>query len=95
MRTLHPKWKNVASFGQFKIFAKRNILSKLADRQYLLINLLESPILAFVLAFFVKYFSGTHDNPGEYIFANNENIPAYIFICVICAMYIVFTVSAE
>ena len=82
-------------FGQFKIFAKRNILSKLADRQYLLINLLESPVLAFVLAFFVKYFSGTHDNPGEYIFANNENIPAYIFICVICAMFIGLTVSAE
>ncbi|MCQ2974807.1 MAG: ATP-binding cassette domain-containing protein [Bacteroidales bacterium] len=82
-------------FSQFKIFVQRNILSKLADRQYLLINLLESPLLAFLLAFFVKYFSGTTNEPGTYIFANNENIPAYIFICVICAMFIGLTVSAE
>ncbi|MBQ2099378.1 MAG: ABC transporter permease, partial [Bacteroidales bacterium] len=44
---------------------------------------------------FIKYFSGTPDDPGAYVFANNENIPAYIFICVICSLFIGLTVSAE
>lgn len=80
---------------QFKIFVQRNVLSKITDKQYLLINLLESPVLAFILAYFIKYFSGTADDPGAYVFANNENIPAYIFICVICSLFIGLTVSAE
>ncbi|MBR4265718.1 MAG: ATP-binding cassette domain-containing protein [Bacteroidales bacterium] len=81
--------------NQFKIFLKRNVLSKIVDKQYLLINLLESPVLAAILAYFVKYFSGAPGDPGAYVFANNENIPAYIFICVICSMFIGLTVSAE
>ncbi len=89
----HFKVPNI--WTQFKIFVKRNVLSKITDRQYLLINLLESPLLAFILAFFIKYFSGTADDPGAYVFANNENIPAYIFICVICSLFIGLTVSAE
>ena len=80
---------------QFKIFFRRNILSKIVDRQYMLINLLESPILAAILAYFVKFFSGTPDDPGAYVFANNENIPAYMFICVICSLFIGLSVSAE
>ena len=80
---------------QFKIFAIRNILTKIADRQYIFINLLESPVLALILAYFIKYFSGTPFNPEAYVFANNENIPAYLFMCVICALFIGLSVSAE
>ncbi|MCR4560555.1 MAG: ATP-binding cassette domain-containing protein [Bacteroidales bacterium] len=82
-------------FNQFKIFFRRNILSKIVDRQYMLINLLESPVLACILAYFIKFFSGTPDDPSEYVFANNENIPAYMFICVICSLFIGLSVSAE
>lgn len=82
-------------WNQFKIFVERNVISKITDKQYLLINLLESPLLAGLLAFFIKYFSGTADDPTAYVFANNENIPAYIFICVICSLFIGLTVSAE
>ncbi len=84
-----------SKWNQFKIFVQRNVLSKIVDKQYMFINLLESPILACILAYFIKYFSGTPDDPGAYIFANNENIPAYIFICVICSLFIGLTVSAE
>lgn len=84
-----------SKFNQFKIFLRRNVLSKIVDKQYMLINLLESPALAAILAYFVKYFSGTSDDPTAYVFANNENIPAYMFICVICSLFIGLTVSAE
>ena len=82
-------------FNQFKIFFRRNVLSKVVDRQYMLINLLESPVLACLLAYFIKFFSGTPDDTGAYVFANNENIPAYMFICVICSLFIGLSVSAE
>ncbi len=88
-------FKVPSKFNQFKIFFRRNVLSKIVDKQYMLINLLESPVLAAILAFFIKFYSGTPDEPESYIFANNENIPAYIFMCVICSMFIGLTVSAE
>lgn len=82
-------------FTQFTIYAKRNLLTKLTDKQYLFINLMESPLLALILSYFIKYFSGDASNSDAYVFANNENIPAYIFMCVICALFIGLSVSAE
>ncbi len=76
-------------FSQMGIFIKRDILSKLANKQYLLINLLEAPVIAAILAFIVKY-SGE-----EYAFYKNENIPSYIFMSIIVAMFMGLTVSAE
>lgn len=76
-------------FMQMGIFIKRDVLSKLANRQYLLINLLEAPAIAAILAFIVKY-SG-----AEYHFFLNENIPSYIFMSIIVAMFMGLTVSAE
>ncbi|HEY0743801.1 MAG TPA: ATP-binding cassette domain-containing protein, partial [Chryseosolibacter sp.] len=45
------------------IFTVRDTLSKLSNKQYLLINLLEGPLLAIILAFIIKYKSapGGHD----------------------------------
>ena len=55
------------------IFVTRDTLSKLSNKQYLLINLLEAPLLAFILAIIIKYKSA----PGgtEYMFRFNENFP--------------------
>ena len=75
---------------QFVIFAIRNFLSKMSNRQYLLISLLEAPILAFVLGFFTK-----HLHEGEYIFAENVNLPAFLFMSVVVALFLGLSVSAE
>lgn len=79
---------------QFGVFITRDVLSKLTNRQYVLINLLEAPVLAIILAFFMRFFnpSGLH---SDYIFRENENIPVYIFISVIVALFIGLTVSSE
>ncbi len=82
-------------FKQFKIFIIRDVLSKFTNRQYLLINFLESPLLAIILAFFTKYLIGSPSNPDAYIFSENENIPAYIFMAVVVALFIGMSVSAE
>jgi ABC-type multidrug transport system ATPase subunit len=82
-------------FSQFKIFSIRNILSKLSDKQYIMINFFEAPVLAMILAYFTKYIDGTTDDPTAYVFSANDNIPIYLFMAVIVAIFIGLTVSAE
>jgi ABC-type multidrug transport system ATPase subunit len=79
---------------QFAVFIKRDLLSKLTNRQYVLINLLEAPALAMILAFFMRFFTPGGPSTG-YVFRENENIPVYIFISVIVALFIGLTVSSE
>lgn len=78
---------------QFKIFSKRDALSKLKDKQYLAINLLGSPLLALILGFCTKYLVGAESS--IYLFSDNVNIPVYLFMAVIVAMFIGLNVSAE
>lgn len=81
---------------QFQIFSTRDFLSKISNRQYLAINLLEAPALAFILAYIVKYFPDTLSATGsDYHFSTNVNIPAYIFMSIIVALFMGLTVSAE
>ncbi len=89
------QFKIPGKFGQFKIFTTRNILTKLTNRQYMLINFLETPLLAFILAFFTKYIAGTEQDSWKYIFSLNENIPIFIFMSVVVALFVGLTVSAE
>jgi len=64
---------------QLKIFFSRDLLSKLTNKQYILISLLEAPLLAVILGFFTKYISGIPGYPGKYVFSNNENQPVILF----------------
>ncbi|MGK7390022.1 MAG: ATP-binding cassette domain-containing protein [Candidatus Cyclobacteriaceae bacterium M2_1C_046] len=78
---------------QMFIFVKRDMLSKLSNKQYLLINLLEAPLLAIILAFIIRYKSSPQGD--EYIFRFNENIPAFLLMSIIVALFMGLTVSAE
>ena len=79
---------------QFFIFIKRDVLSKLSNRQYLLINLLEMPLLALILSSLIFFFK-VKPGGGEYIFYDNPNIPVYNVIAIIIALFIGLSVSAE
>jgi len=82
--------------NQFKIFFKRDIKSKLTNTQYMIITLFEAPLLAGILAFFMKYLDVNFlDDHFEYSFYNSENLPQYLFISVIVALFIGLTTSAE
>jgi ABC-type multidrug transport system ATPase subunit len=80
---------------QFWIFVRRDILAKLSNRQYLIINFLEAPLLAFLLSFIIKYYDVSVTNKYGYTFEGNSNIPVYIFMSVIVAIFIGLSVSAE
>ncbi|KAA3650957.1 MAG: ATP-binding cassette domain-containing protein [Bacteroidetes bacterium] len=83
------------AWKQFLVFIKRDVLSKLTNKQYLLINFLEAPVLGFILSFIIKYSSADSTNVDGYIFRLNENLTAYIFMSVIVALFLGLTVSAE
>jgi len=83
------------AFRQFLIFFKRNLLSKLADRQFMSIALLVAPVLALILGFFSKFVAGDESNPHRYIFSQNENLPAYLFMSVIVALFLGLIIAAE
>ena len=77
------------------IFVIRDILSKLANTQYLIITFLEAPILALILSFIIKYYDVSATNELGYTFIGNSNLPVYIFMSVIVAIFMGLTVSAE
>jgi ABC-type multidrug transport system ATPase subunit len=83
------------AWKQFKVFLKRDILSKLTNKQYLLINFLEAPVLGFILAFIIKFSTIDEAESSGYIFRENDNLTAYIFMSVIVALFLGLTVSAE
>ena len=75
------------------IFAARDTMAKVSNKQYLLINLLEAPLLAVILAFIIKYKSAP--GGGEYVFRFNDNFPAFLLMSIIVALFMGLTVSAE
>ncbi|RED97941.1 ATP-binding cassette domain-containing protein [Marinoscillum furvescens] len=77
---------------QLGIFTIRDLKSKLSNKQYLLINLLEAPILALLLAFIIRYMP---EDTTTYHFSENLNIPVFFFMSVIVSLFMGLTVSAE
>ncbi len=83
-----PGW-----FRQLRIFIMRDVLAKAANKQYLHINLFAAPMLAFFIAYMVKYFNRAE--AAEYSFYHNNNIPVYFFMSVVVALFFGLTMSAE
>jgi ABC-type multidrug transport system ATPase subunit len=75
---------------QSRIYFIRDFLSKMANRQYVLISLLGAPLLAVLLAYFTKYAVD-----GVYLFSENENLPSYLFMCIITSLFLGLIISAE
>lgn len=83
------------AFKQFWVFVTRDVLAKLANKQYLIINILESPFLAFILSYIIKYFNVDAGNEYGYTLMENSNLPVYLFMAVIVALFVGLTVSAQ
>ncbi|QHT71224.1 ATP-binding cassette domain-containing protein [Rhodocytophaga rosea] len=84
------RWK------QFRVFVSRDLLAKLSNRQYMVINLVQAPLLAFILAYVVKYFRIDElTGGGNYVFSENVNVPTYMFMSIIVSLFMGLTISAE
>ena len=90
--TLQNNFTVPTRIKQLLVFLMRDILSKWSNTQYMLVNLLEAPVLACILALIIRYFK---EKDSGYIFSQNMNMPAYIFMSVIVALFLGMSVSAE
>ncbi len=78
---------------QTLLFTGRDVRSKITNKQYLLLTLLEGPVLGLILAYIIRYIADPSSD--TYIFRENENIPVYIFMSIIVALFLGLTISAE
>lgn len=88
-KNLHQPGKS----KQLGLFLSRDLRSKTANLQYVLMTLLVAPVLAFILTFIIRYIPDSGSR--VYFFSENENIPTYIFMSVIVALFLGLTMSAE
>lgn len=84
------KQKKPSWLKQFMIFLERNVRTKLVNRQYLAITLLEAPLLALIVALLTRYVDG-----DEYTLLGNKNFVSYIFMSVIVVTFMGLSISAE
>lgn len=80
---------------QLRVFFTRDVLAKLANRQYQIVNLLAAPALAWFISFMVKYYNVIGVEAPVYSFYENDNIPVYFFMSVVVALFLGLTMSAE
>ena len=75
---------------QLAIFLHRNFKTKITNLQYLLITLLEAPVLAVVCAMLTRFAP-----PEGYSVMHNKNLVSYFFMSVIVATFVGMSGSAE
>jgi ABC-type multidrug transport system ATPase subunit len=88
-----PKTLKIPSMVmQTVIFTIRDFLSKISNTQYMVINLIEAPLLALLLSWVIRY---RIDHDSDYVYRHNDNIPAFVLIAIIISLFMGLTVSAE
>jgi len=87
-RLIVPGW-----LRQSLNYVKRDFKSKINNRQYMLLVMSVSPVLALILSYIVRYIADPTSH--VYIFRENENIPIYIFMAIIVALFLGLIMSAE
>ncbi|MBN1951243.1 MAG: ATP-binding cassette domain-containing protein [Bacteroidales bacterium] len=88
-------YKIPGRWTQMKIFFYRDIQAKLKNRQYVAVTLLEAPALAFLLTFYTRSARGLHGFLENYSYDKNANLPAFLFMAVIVALFLGLVISAE
>lgn len=83
-------FKKPGRLKQFLIFMSRNLRTKVTDRQYMLINLIEAPLLALIVGYFTRFAEDNH-----YIFFENKNLISYLFMAIVVVLFMGMSVSAE
>lgn len=93
-KKLPKSLKKPNRLSQFFTYFQRDFLTKILSKQYVLFILIEAPVLALIMSFFLKYFLEI-DGKKEYIYYYNENIPIYLFISILVMIFLGMTVAAE
>ena len=83
--------KRPGMLKQFAIFLRRNLCAKMTDLQYVIVTLMEAPLLAVICGLLTHY---TPDS-GVYTLMDNKNLPSFIFMAIIVCIFLGMSGSAE
>lgn len=86
----HSDQKKPGAFRQFLIQLERNVMTKVTNRQYMLITFLEAPLLALICGFLTRYAP-----ESGYTVMENKNLVSFMFMAVIVAIFVGMSGSAE
>lgn len=75
---------------QTVLFFGRDLRARLANRSYVAITLIEPLLLGLVMGMVTR---GAHGN--DYTYHDNQNIPVFLFMSVIVALFLGLSISAE
>lgn len=87
----HTGQKRPGFLKQMWIFLRRNVSTKVTNAQYMLVTLLEAPLLAGICAILTRY---TPDG-AAYTLMDNKNFTSYLFMAIIVAIFLGMSGSAE
>ena len=88
--SIKTELKTPGKLKQFWIQTERNLMTKLTNTQYMLITLLEAPLLAVICAWLTRYVAET-----GYTLQENKNFVSFLFMSVIVATFTGMIASAE
>jgi ABC-type multidrug transport system ATPase subunit len=74
---------------QIKVYLRRDLRSKLSNKGYRNLTLLEAPALAVVLGWLCR------NGGSDYVFRQNPNVPAFLFMSILVALFLGMILSAE
>ncbi|MBQ7222395.1 MAG: ATP-binding cassette domain-containing protein [Bacteroidales bacterium] len=83
--------KRPGKLRQTLIFLKRTVSSKITNLQYMMVTLLEAPLLAFICALLTHYIPDS----GVYSVMDNKNLVSYFFMAIIVSIFLGMSGSAE
>ncbi len=97
VKPLHTAGTPIASrfvkpsvLNQFRVYFSRNYKAKASNLQYVLINLLQAPLLALVVSFLTRY-----STDEGYSFGLNKNFPSFLFMSIVVMLFQGMSLSAE
>jgi len=83
--------KRPSPLRQALIFLRRNFSAKITNLQYLLVTLLEAPLLSVICGVLTRYVPDS----GVYSVMENRNMVSYFFMAIIVAVFLGMSGSAE
>ena len=79
-----PGW-----WHQITVYLRRDLRAKLSNKGYRNLTLLEAPALALVLGWLCR------NGSSDYVFRQNPNVPAFLFMSILVALFLGMILSAE
>lgn len=90
-----PRYQLPKLREQFQTFFKRNLLSKLRNIEFVVLSLALPPILAVLIAVFLKYSIPNDASSSPYTLFSNPNLSSFFLMCILASLFFGLILSCD